>query len=584
MNKNDFNIQTYDFNSETPKNILEKQEKLNDWPVVYIIHNEKEAYVGETTNVIKRLEQHLKNSERRKLNKMKVISSNTFNKSVTLDLENFLIMYMSADEKYHLQNLNNGIQTHHYYQSKEYEEGFKYIWKELHQEGLVNEENYKNLENKDIFKYSPYKQLSREQYDITNEILDKMIKDMSNNQESAFYIEGGPGTGKSILAIYLMKRLNDMQRELDEENEFISSNTVKLKEMLKREKKDKLKIGFVIPMQSFRKTIQQVFKKIDGLQVNMVISPFQVINSEEEYDILIVDESHRLSKRNSTRSAIHKSYFEEYGTQLDWIKKKSKHQIFFYDRGQAIRSADIGKNIFSKEEKHKEKNLYQYQLKSQFRCMAGDDYIEYIRELFSDNPPKKEIDFNKKNYEFYLFDDVNEMVQAIKQKNKKYKLCRNLAGYAWPWNKGKNDIKIGKYSYKWNTTNIDFINSKNAINEIGCIHTSQGYDLNYAGIIIGNDIKYDTINKKIVIDKLNYYDRKGKQLTDYDDLKEYIINIYNVLLTRGINGTYVYVCDENLKEYLSKYIPKWKHYTSYEEEDRTRQLNLAADNNEEYKV
>lgn len=461
----DFNIQTYDFNNKISTNITNQSEKLKDWPALYIIHDDKKAYIGETTNAIKRVEQHLKSEEKKKLKKIEIFSSNQFNKSATLDIEHFLIEHMLADGKFKLLNLNKGIQNHHYYQSEEYEKDFKHIWKKLKNEGLVYEENYKYLENEDIFKYSPYKELSREQYEVTDEILTELLEDMYNKQESTFYIKGGPGTGKSILAIYLMKRLNDMQRELIvQEDDYISYHSVKLKEILDNNKKEKLKIGFVVPMQSFRKTIQQVFKRVNGLQVNMVISPFAVMKAEEQYDILIVDESHRLSKRNSTRSKEHKRYYEEDGTQLDWIKKKSKYQIFFYDKGQKIRSADVGEDIVNGIDSNK-KN-YQYELTSQFRCLAGEDYIRYIRDIFSSYPPEKMINFNSDKYEFYLFNNVNDMVEAIKAKarDKRYKLSRNLAGDAWQWHKGENDIKIGPYSYPWNTTNIDFINSKNAIN------------------------------------------------------------------------------------------------------------------------
>ena len=157
------------------------------------------------------------------------------------------------------------------------------------------------------------------------------------------------------------------------------------------------------------------------------------------------------------------------------------------------------------------------------------------------------------------------MVNAIRSKDEEHGLCRVVAGYSWKWlskkTKDRNDIFIDGYAYMWNSVNKDWVNSENAINEIGCIHTVQGYDLNYAGVILGNEIKYDPQTKSISIDKKNYFDLQGKtSLEDEGALKSYIINIYLTLLTRGIKGTYVYACDENLRNYLKKFIPLYQHY------------------------
>lgn len=93
-----------------------------------------------------------------------------------------------------------------------------------------------------------------------------------------------------------------------------------------------------------------------------------------------------------------------------------------------------------------------------------------------------------------------------------------------------------------------------AIDEIGCIHSIQGYDLNYTFVILGRDIGYDKLTGKIIVHPENYYDKNGKQTAGYEELLEYITNIYYVLMTRGIKGTYLYVCDDNLRDYLSQYI------------------------------
>ena len=149
------------------------------------------------------------------------------------------------------------------------------------------------------------------------------------------------------------------------------------------------------------------------------------------------------------------------------------------------------------------------------------------------------------------------MVSAIKHKDKEHGLCRVVAGYSWKWvskvDKSLKDININGTKLQWNTVNEDWVNSKNSIDEVGCIHTIQGYDLNYAGVIFGEEIKYDP-NNGISIDKSKYYDLQGKTaLKTEDSLKEYILNIYTTLMTRGIKGTYVYVCDKGLRDYLKQY-------------------------------
>ena len=136
-----------------------------------------------------------------------------------------------------------------------------------------------------------------------------------------------------------------------------------------------------------------------------------------------------------------------------------------------------------------------------------------------------------------------------------------LAGYAWEW-KSKNDktaydIEIEGISKRWNHCLNNWINSEGALNEVGCIHTSAGYDLNYGFIILGKDIRYDEVAKKIYVDKSSYFDKRGKQSATDEELDKYIRNIYYVLMTRGIKGTYLYVCDDALREHFLKYVERF---------------------------
>ena len=598
------NIETYKFNA----NVVEKLANTkygNKWPVVYIINNEKEAYVGETINAYMRASQHLDNPKRQILNLINIISSEKFNKSVILDLEAFLIKYMAADKKFKLQNGNGGLQNHNYYQKELYESKFKDIWNKLKEKGIV-QNDLLVIENSDLFKYSPYKSLTNDQYEIVTDILKTLANDVKNSKKSTFIVNGGAGTGKTILGVYLVKLLMEVkENNINIEDEIVDDN---IQDILKIHSSiEKLNIGLVIPMENLRKTLKKVFKNVSGLNPNMVLSPNDVAKSDKQFDLLIVDESHRLRKRkNLTQYGSFDQNNKKFklgneGTELDWIRLKSNYQILLYDEEQSIKPTDIDKEVF--QIIAKEKNTHNYKLETQLRCLlGGDEYINYIKEIFSNNPPKKKINFNE--YELKIFDNVDDMVQNIKNKNEIYGLCRNVAGYAWKWNsKGKKlpmhvtkkevqkikennlyDIEIDGYKYIWNSQPTDWINSKNSINEIGSIHTTQGFDLNYTGLIIGNEIKYDDINHKIIVDRKNYYDAKGKAGTSDEELLKYILHIYQTMCTRGMRGTYIYVCDSRLKEYLSKYIDKYNvsgiTYKMDEKEDN--EILMVAEDSEEY--
>lgn len=552
------------------------------WPVVYIIEDDEkgQAYIGESTNICTRICDHWNNTERRALKNIYIIFNKVFNKSVILDLEAFLIGYIVADGKYRLQNGNGGQHVHNYYLRDEYQREFRHIWQLLQDEGVVRH-GITLLENQDLFKYSPYKILNLDQFNVAVQILTDLKYDLGNNNQSrSFIIDGGAGTGKSILGIYLLKLLIDAksspawtaeEEALDENLSYIIGHL-----------SPNLRVGYVVPTQSFRETLKKVFDGIQGLDSKMVLSPEDVANSGEGlYDLLIVDESHRLRRRRalfnygSYDKANKALELDEEATELDWILKKSRYQLFFYDSRQSVKPSDVeALRFFSLSQQEDTRN---YKLTSQMRCKGGNDYIEYINNIL-ECQQEEMLTFGS-SYELLLFEDVEDMVSAIKEKNNKMGLCRNMAGYAWPWKthkmklskiqkEGLYDIEIeNKYEvnnahkYIWNTTQRDWINSENSINEIGCIHTTQGYDLNYAGVIIGWEIDYDPINNIITVSKDMYQDAKGKEKVDEKILRNYIKNIYATLLERGMYGTYIYVCNESLRDYFKRFFTFVPHRT-----------------------
>lgn len=540
--------------SEAALNEVRDTKHCKNWPVTYLINSEKEIYIGETTDMNRRAQQHFQNPERKRLKEMHVIDDDTFNKSAIQDLEAFLIEHIAADGKYTLQNGNRGLREHDYYERKTYTNNFKEIWKQLQSLGLV-EHSLRAINNSDIYKYSPYKSLNSDQEKTLDNLLDGLYEAFRTGEDATFIVRGGAGTGKTVLAIYLIKLLNDINRY----DEVISSEEPERSALLDniRKKAPSLKIGLVVPMVSLNKTIKKVFKEIDGLSPVLVLKPNEVAKSEEDFDLLIVDEAHRLRRRvNLANYKEHDANNQKLGlgkdgTELDWILERSRHQILFYDSKQSVRPTDIKKEMIEKLKIKKE-----YSLTIQQRCLGGGQYTKYIKKIFSNEPPHNIINF--KNYDLRLYDDPEKMVSEIRNLDDEWSLCRTIAGFAWPWKTKKTktgtDIELEGHKYIWNTTNEDWINSPNSKNEIGCIYTTQGYDLNYAGIIIGNDLGYDPVLKKLIVHRKENYDANAKRGATDEELFEFIINAYTTICTRGMRGTYIYVCDPDLRDYLKNYI------------------------------
>ncbi len=566
-----FEIKSIPFNDSAPDKI-KGIKGIDDWPVVYIINNKKEAYIGETTNVYNRTIQHLANPKRRTLKTINIITDGILNKSSILDYESFLIKHMGSDKLFVLQNGNGGLQNHDYYQRDLYDLKYDELWRLLKDNKLaVND--IVDIKNSDLFKYSPYKSLTNDQLLIVNSILTFLTESKAKNEHATILVKGGAGTGKTILGIYLVKLLVQMHEQFSNDlpdalADYDLSQIVELTNTLKD-----MRIGLVIPMENLRSTIKKVFKEVKGLDSKMVLSPNDVGKSMENYDLLIVDEAHRLRRRknitnyeafdrNNTQLGLSKE-----GTELDWIMMKSTYQVFFYDEAQSIKPTDIRKDKF--EELKTVQNYREFELTTQQRCLkGGEEYVNYIKTIFSNNPPKNRIDFSE--YDLKMFTSVKDMTDDIIAKDAQYQLCRNIAGFAWKWNsKGKvlplhsssknlesgvYDIEIDGNKYIWNSQPTDWINSPNSLYEIGSIHTTQGFDLNYTGLIIGDELQYDTVQKKFKANRKVYYDVKGKASTDDDELLQYLLNIYTTMMLRGMLGTYVYVCDPGLRQYLAQYI------------------------------
>ncbi len=299
-----------------------------------------------------------------------------------------------------------------------------------------------------------------------------------------------------------------------------------------------------------------------------MLTPFQVGESDAVFDLVLVDETHRLNQRANQASGVQNKKFglinerlfgadAAHYTQLDWIKARSRHQLLLIDGAQSVRPHDLSPATLDAELRAAKDAHRHFPLTTQMRVKAGADYVEYIRMLLRGTVVDRP---DLGDYDLRFFDDLGEMRRAIRARDAEVGLSRLVAGYAWDWKSRKDpsafDIELDGERMRWNSTDKDWINSDGSLEEVGSIHTVQGYDLNYAGVVIGPDLRL-AADGSVMADREAYRDKKGKENTGHlkdaftdDDLLVFIRNIYGVLLTRGMRGTYVYVCAPGLRERL----------------------------------
>ncbi len=538
------------------ENIISRVTDWNygtNWPVVYIYYNSVKAYVGETLDAVRRTEQHKSEKQFDEFTNLCFITNKTFNKSVILDLESFLIKYISADGTKKLLNGNAGVVDHNYFYKEAYEDDFKEIWQILIEKGIVSK-SLVDIENSELFKYSPYKTLNQEQQKTAYEILYRIYEINNATDKTIIQVTGGAGTGKTILAVYIVKLLEDILSQKKIWKSIEDKKEADMIEGLSKRISGIKEIGFVVPMNELRNTMKRIFASVDGLSPKMIYAPEEVV--KKYFDILVVDEAHRLYQNKhlpqGATSKFKKINMQLMGdsytntdadlTELDWIIKSSRIQVLFYDSKQAIRTPDISADRFKRI---CAPHLYRYvELFSQMRCKGGNGYYEYVRRIIT-HPGMTQHDYKTiNNYTLKIVDSINDLIKLIDYQNTEGDgLCKLTAGPAWTMNE---DIVIEDRTFHWVGSGLD-----NDI--IYSIHKIQGFDLNYAGVIFGREVYYDTEKKRIEINKKNLKDNHTKS-SGNEMMRDFVLDIYLTLMTRGIHGTYVYAMDDRLRAYLKDFL------------------------------
>ncbi|MBV7529792.1 DUF2075 domain-containing protein [Chitinophaga sp. sic0106] len=359
----------------------------------------------------------------------------------------------------------------------------------------------------------------------------------SNDQnKNVIIVKGGPGTGKSVVAINLLAKLVHKGRTVKYVTKTAAPRAVYLRML-----KGKMDQAFYKPL--------------------FVSSGTFIREPENAYDCLIVDEAHRLTEKSGM--------YKEGENQIKEIINASKCSIFFIDENQRIHLEDAGTvSEIEKFAKEAGAKVEVFELESQFRCNGSDGYLNWLDNVLAVRSTANFV-FEKKafNYDFKVLTSPIELFKLIEEKNRKNNKSRIVAGYCWEW-KSKNDpsqmdIVFPEFGFQkqWNLTSYgsSWLIDSNSINEIGCIHTCQGLDLDYVGVIIGDDLRFE--NGQVLTDagKRSKDDRsvKGYKTLAKQNLvganqvmDEIIKNTYRTLMTRGLKGCYIYCTDPNLAAYF----------------------------------
>jgi len=378
-----------------------------------------------------------------------------------------------------------------------------------------------------------------EQQVVYDKVLSCARRALSDGKKQVLIINGGPGTGKSVIALNLFADLS------------LS--------------------GFNTHYATGSKAFTETMRKIIGTKGAKQFKYFNSYMHEKEnlIDVLIADESHRIritsNRWNSPAS------LKSDKPQIDELIDVSKVSVFLIDDKQVVRPFEIGSSDYIKQSAAKKGCiLNEYELSIQFRCSGSESFINWVNNTLGIVRTPNALWDNPDNFEFKIFNSPQSLDNAIRQKAAEGFSSRMTAGYCWPWSEPLSDgqlvddVVIGDYKRPWNAkANVGklapgipvsdlWAYDPNGINQVGCIYTAQGFEFDYVGVIFGLDLRFDFSTGGWVANTTKSYDSVVKKSKDkFIDL---VKNTYRVLLTRGMKGCYVYFMDEDTKKFFQSRI------------------------------
>lgn len=575
---NDSSLNKFETQIRTTKN-KKVQDIILNYPIVYI-HNWKntdnyEVYIGESNNVVQRSKQHYADAKNKENWQNCLLESNAslyiighehFNKSLTLDIENRLMLYMMSVEcvkKIHNQKCNP---QNKYYTENELDTIFMQVWRKLRRRDPLLFPTESSIKDSAVFKASPLHKLTPDQKSAKEIIIQKVFESLNGKAEKQLiFIEGEAGTGKTVLN---------------------SSTFYELFERAEEQENSSIRCCLIVNHDEQITVYEQIAQKL-GLTDKygeVVYKPTRFINThnvQNPIDVALIDEAHLLWTQGK------QSYKGD--NQLQDIIDRAKVTVVMFDENQILTTEQFWEAEMLEKFRRRAKNEGNHiELKSQLRMTADKETIDWIDE-FTKNQKLSQIPHDNKGYEIKVFENPEDLDFEIESKanNEKTALSRVVATYDWEYNT-KNEPKdrlkkywevlIGKWHKPWNyelekelnreqkrnIKSLSWAEQPHTINEVGSTFTIQGFDLNYVGVILGPSVKYS--NGKIIFDPSESFNNKAiRNRTLSDGTKKkfgeaLIQHEVRVLMTRGVKGLYIYACDDGLRNALLEVANNGAHH------------------------
>ncbi len=378
-----------------------------------------------------------------------------------------------------------------------------------------------------------------EQLVVYDKVISLVKNQLGSKKKSVVIISGGPGTGKSVIAINLMA--------------------------------DLLRLGYDTNYATGSKAFTETLRKKIGTRGAVQFKYFNsyMNSSKDILDVLIADEAHRIRETSNNRFT--RKEMRSDTPQIEELIKASKIGVFFIDDNQNVRPNETGSAEFIKDTAIKMGcDVHEYELEAQFRCSGSDAFVNWVNNTLGIKRTANVIWDQKEEFDFQIVDSPLELYSKIKQKSdEKAGSARLVAGFCWPWSNPNsdgtlvNDVKIGDFQMPWEGKDGHKLapgippaslwpNDPNGVNQIGSIYTIQGFEFDYVGVIIGPDLVYNFDNQTWIA--LREKSADGVVKRSGEKLEELLKNTYRVLLTRGMKGCYVYFVDKETEKFFKSRI------------------------------